>query len=208
MAVIIILPESALKESPWHVQRSIGWFRPDLRSQATEGIEGSSDMRWRYFKFAWEHYTSGDPRMILFGRSVGQMDGVDVLSFTLYNEGAQMEFAVRRLGTHNGLTDFLLGWGLFGYLLNVTMCLSCIVLLLRYSSLFARNSHGACWTFVASSFLLFWLVYTHVGGAFVWPLAIGLVLISLAQTDGLKSNNTSQSIPEKHLEDATAIATA
>lgn len=192
VSVILVLPGSTLRELPWHVQRSLGWFRPDLRTQATEGIEGSSDMRWRYFKFAWDHYTSGDARIILFGRSVGQMDSVDVLSFVLYNDLAQMEFAVRRLGTHNGLTDLLLGWGLFGYLFNVGMCVTCIALLLRYSALFARNSHGACWTFVAASFLAFWLIYTHVGGAFVWPLAIVFVLVALAQTDGLETTEPSR----------------
>jgi hypothetical protein len=182
-ALILVFPVSALKELPWHVQRSVGWFRPDLRTQATEGIQGSSDMRWRYFIFAWEHYTSGDARLILFGRSVGQMDSSDVMSFMLYNELAQMEFAVRRLTTHNGMADFLLGWGLFGYLLNVAMSLSCVVLMICYSLSFTRNTHGSCWAFIAAMFLLYWLIYTHVGGAFVWPLAIGLILVSLAQTE-------------------------
>jgi hypothetical protein len=197
VAFILILPASVLRETPWHVQRSVGWFRPDLRTQATEGIEGSSDMRWRYFKFAWEHYTSGDARMILFGRSVGQMDNIDVMSFVLYNEMAQMEFAIRRLATHNGLTDFLLGWGLFGYLLNIGMAVSCIMLLLKYCKRFDRNSHGGCWLFSAAAFLAFWVVYTHVGGNFVWALAIGLVLIALAQTDGLKPIAKSKAIPGK-----------
>ena len=195
VAFILVLPASVLRETPWHVQRSVGWFRPDLRTQATEGIEGSSEMRWRYFKFAWEHYASGDARMILFGRSVGQMDSVDVLSFVLYNELAQMEFAVRRLGTHNGLTDLLLGWGLIGYLLNMAMALGCIILLLSYLKWFSPSSHGACWIFSAAVFLGFWVVYTHVGGAFVWPLAIGFVLIALAQTDGLKPTEPSRIVP-------------
>jgi hypothetical protein len=206
VSVILILPVSTLRESPWHVQRSIGWFRPDLRTQATEGIEDSSDMRWRYFKFAWEHYSSGDTRMILFGRSVGQMDGVDVLSFVLYNELAQMEFAVRRLGTHNGLTDFLLGWGLLGYLFNICMAVSCIVLLFSYSKLFESNSHGGCWLFSAGVFMTFWVAYTHVGGAFVWPLAIVLVLISLAQTSGLKSSSLTQIAPNQEPAGSTDVA--
>jgi hypothetical protein len=189
VAFILILPASVLRETPWHVQRSVGWFRPDLRTQATEGIEGSSDMRWRYFKFAWERYTSGDARMILFGRSVGQMDNIDVMSFVLYDEMAQMEFAIRRLATHNGMTDFLLGWGLFGYLLNIGMAVSCVVMLLSYSKRFNTNSHGECWLFSAAVFLSFWIVYTHVGGAFVWALAIGFVLISLAQADGLQPSS-------------------
>jgi hypothetical protein len=187
-AFILILPASVLRETPWHVQRSVGWFRPDLRTQATEGIEGSSDMRWRYFQFAWEHYISGDARMILFGRSVGQMDSVDALSFALYNEIAQMEFAVRRLATHNGLTDFLLGWGLLGYLLIAAMCLCCIFLLFNYSQLFLRNTHGDCWLFSAGTFLCFWLIYTHLGGGFPWAIAITLVLVALAQTGGHKPN--------------------
>jgi hypothetical protein len=183
-AALLVMPSTWLRETPWHFQRSIGWFRPDLRTHATEGIEGSSQMRFDLFKFSLNHYISGDSRMILFGRSVGQMDSIDVLSFTLYNELAQMEFAVRRLSTHNGMTDFLLGWGLIGYLLNVTMCLSCILMLLTYLKRFSRCSHGECWIFSAAMFMSFWLVYTHVGGAFVWPLAIALVLVALGQLDG------------------------
>ena len=206
IAVVMIVPPNYLKEAPWHVQRSVGWLRPDLRTQATEGIKDSSDMRLRYFTFAWEHYSSGDARLILFGRSVGQLDSIDVLSFLTYNEWAQMEFAVRRLGTHNGLTDFLLGWGLFGYLLNIGMAISCIIFLFTYSKRFSRNSHGGCWLFSAAVFLAFWLVYTHVGGTFVWALAIGFVLIALAQTDGLKLAKPSPIAPEKPLEHSTAVA--
>jgi len=207
IAALMVMPSSTLKEAPWHVQRSVGWLRPDLKTQATEGIEDSSDMRWRYFSFAWEHYSSGDARLILFGRSVGQMDAIDVTSFLLFNEMAQMEFAVRRLGTHNGLTDYLLGWGLFGYLLNLVMCVSCIVMLFGYSKHFKRNSHGGCWLFTAAVFLSFWLVYTHIGGTFVWPLAIGFVLIALAQTDGLKLNTSLEIIPEQQPVDSAATAT-
>lgn len=145
--------------------------------------------------------------MILFGRSVGQMDGVDVLSFVLYNEMAQMEFAVRRLGTHNGLTDLLLGWGLVGYLLNICMALSCIVLLFRYSKLFERNSHGACWIFSAAIFMTFWIAYTHVGGAFVWPLAIVLVLIGLAQIDGLEPTEPSRITSQAQVGNSTVVVT-
>jgi hypothetical protein len=188
-AVVLILPDQALKETPWHVQRSIAYLRPDLRTQATEGIQGSSDMRWNYFKFAWDHYTDGDARLILFGRSVGQLDSVDILSFRLFNEIAQMEFAVRRLGTHNGLTDFLLGWGLVGYLLNVAMCVSCCTMLFCYLRRFRHRSHGSCWIFIAAVFLSFWLVYTHIGGSFVWPLAIWLVIAALSQTDGLLADD-------------------
>jgi hypothetical protein len=187
LCILLILPATMLKETPWHFQRSVGWFRPDLRTQATEGIEGSSDMRWRHFTFAWEHYISGDARLILFGRSVGQMDYIDVMSFALHNELAQMEFGIRRLATHNGMTDFLLGWGLIGYGLNVLMCISCIIVLIKYLNCFSPASHGRCWLFSAAVFLIFWLVYTHIGGAFVWPLAIGFVLIALAQTDGLST---------------------
>jgi hypothetical protein len=110
---------------------------------------------------------------------------VDVMSFVLFNDLAQMEFAIRRLATHNGLTDFLLGWGFFGYLLNLLMCVTCIIMLFSYGRNFNKNTHGSCWLFIAAVFLLFWLVYTHVGGSFVWPLAIVFVLLALSQTDGL-----------------------
>jgi hypothetical protein len=117
---------------------------------------------------------------------VGQMDSIDVLSILLANELAQMEFAVRRLATHNGLTDFLLGWGLFGYLLNVAMVIACIIMLFSYSKRFKSRSHGDCWVFSAAVFLSFWLIYTHIGGTFVWALAIVFVLVALSQTDGLR----------------------
>jgi hypothetical protein len=191
LAAVLTVPTSVLREAPWHIQRSVGWFRPDLRTQATEGIEGSSDMRWNHFTFALDHYRSGDARMIVFGRSVGQMDNIDVLSFALFDELAMMEFGVRRLATHNGLTDFLLGWGLIGYLLNLLMCVACIIMVFRYLKIFGSSSHGACWLFVAGVFLCFWLVYTHVGGNFIWPLSVVLLLIGLSQTDGLKIKSTT-----------------
>lgn len=186
VAIILVIPISYLKESPFSVQRSVGYIRPDLHTQATAGIGASSEWRWNYFKFAWDHYTSGDARMIIFGRSVGQMDAIDVLSFKLSNELAQMEFAVRRLSTHNGLTDLLLGWGLIGYILNMAMCISCIIMLFSYLKRFAVSSHGGCWIFSAALFLSYWIIYTHLGGGFVWPQAIVFVLIALSQTDGLQ----------------------
>jgi hypothetical protein len=189
IASVLILPTSLLKEAPWTFQRSIGWLRPDLQTQATLGIEGSSNMRWDYFKFSWNYYTSGDLRLLLFGRSAGQMDSIDVTSFMLYNEPAKMEFAVRRLVTHNGMTDFLIGWGFIGYILNVTMCVACIAMLYQYLSMFSRSSYSECWIFSALMFLLYWLVYTHIGGAFVWPLALGFVIVALAQTDGLNTTD-------------------
>jgi len=185
VAIVFVIPTSYLKSSPYSVQRSVGLVRPDLRTQATEGIDASSEWRSNYFKFAWDHYSSGDARMILFGRSVGQMDSIDFLSYLLANENAQMEFAVRRLSTHNGLTDYLLGWGLFGYLLNMTMTISCIIMLFCYLTKFARKTHGSCWIFCSAMFLTFWLLYTHFGGSFVWPLAVVFVLVALSQTDGL-----------------------
>ena len=186
VALILMVPSSMLKETPYFFQRSISYLKPDFANQATDGIQGSSDYRWRFFHYAWDQYTSGDARVILLGRSVGQMDSVDVLSFIINNEQAQMEFAVRRLSTHNGLTDLLLGWGLIGYLLNVAMCISCCVMLFSYLRRFRQRSHGACWIFSAAVFMAFWLVYTHIGGSFVWPLAIVFVLIALSQTDGLE----------------------
>ena len=196
--IIISLPTQVLREAPWHVQRSVAYLRPDLRSQATEGVTGSGDWRWRMFEFAWDHYSSGDARLILFGRSVGQMDNVDTLSFLLGDDYAQMEFSVRRVSTHNGLTDFLLGWGLFGYVLNLAMSVGCIVMLFSYLRRFHRVSHGACWIFVAGSFLSFWLIYTHIGGSFVFPLAIVLVLVALCQTDGLIRNAVAdESVPTR-----------
>jgi len=191
VALLMVIPNSYLKESPYSVQRSVSYFRPDLQTQATEGIQGSSDMRWNFFQFAWQHYTSGDARMIFFGRSVGQMDSVDFLSYLLNNETAQMEFSVRRLSTHNGLTDFLLGWGLIGYILNMAMCISCIIMLFSYQKRFIRSSHGGCWIFTAAMFLSFWLFYTHFGGGFVWPLGIVLVLVALSQTDGLRKTESA-----------------
>jgi hypothetical protein len=196
-SILLILPASVLREAPWHFQRSVGWFRPDLRTHATEGIKGSSDMRLDLFKFAWNHYISGDSRLILFGRSVGQMDNTDVLSFLLYNELATMEFAVRRLTTHNGMTDFLLGWGLFGYLLNIAMCIFCIRFLFHYLKLFQHKSHGECWIFCAAIFMGFWLVYNHVGGSFIWPISIVLVLVALAQRDGLTLRRNSPDLGEE-----------
>ncbi len=186
VAVILMLPVSFLKETPYTIQRSVGLVRPDLRTQATEGIDGSSDYRLNYFKFAWEHYSSGDARLIFFGRSVGQMDSVDFLSFLISNELAQMEFAVRRLGTHNILTDLLLGWGLIGYFLIVTASIVCIVMLFSYSKRFAIQSHGGNWVFCAAVYLTFWLVYSHIGGGFLWPQALVVILVALSQTDGLR----------------------
>jgi hypothetical protein len=186
VAAMLILPTSFLKEAPYTIQRSVGLVRPDLKTQATEGIEGSSDWRLNYFQFAWDHYTSGDARMYLFGRSVGQMDSIDFLSFLIANEIAQMEFAVRRLSTHNALTDFLLGWGLIGYFLIITASVACIIMLFSYLKLFDIKSHGGNWIFCSAVFLAFWLVYSHIGGGFLWPQALAMILVALSQTDGLR----------------------
>lgn len=123
--------------------------------------------------------------MILFGRSVGQMDSSDSLITFITDEKANTEFAIRRVVTHNGLTDLLLGWGLVGYALVVVISLSCCVMLFAYTAKFSPRSYGSCWTFAAAMFLSFWLVYTHIGGSFVWPMAIVLILTALSQTDGL-----------------------
>jgi len=185
VAALLIIPVSTLKEAPHSVQRSVGWLRPDLQTAATDNIQGSTDWRWRLFLSAWEHYRTGGMRMILFGRSVGQMDSSDSLVMFITDEKANTEFAIRRVVTHNGLTDLLLGWGLTGYILIVVISLSCCVMLFAYATKFSARSHGSCWTFAAAMFLSFWLVYTHIGGSFVWPMAIVLILTALSQTDGL-----------------------
>jgi hypothetical protein len=185
VAALLVIPVSALKEAPHSVQRSVGWLRPDLQTAATDNIQGSTDWRWRLFLSAWEHYRTGGVRMILFGRSVGQMDSSDSLITFITDEKANTEFAIRRVVTHNGLTDLLLGWGLVGYALVVVISLSCCVMLFAYTAKFSPRSYGSCWTFAAAMFLSFWLVYTHIGGSFVWPMAIVLILTALSQTDGL-----------------------
>jgi len=185
VAALLVIPVTALKEAPHSVQRSVGWLRPDLQTAATDNIQGSTDWRWRLFLSAWEHYRTGGMRMILFGRSVGQMDSSDSLVVFITDEKANTEFAIRRVVTHNGLTDLLLGWGLIGYILVVVISISCCVMLFAYTARFTPRSHGSCWTFSAAMFLSFWLVYTHIGGSFVWPMAIVLILTALSQTDGL-----------------------
>lgn len=184
-AVLLVIPSSLLREAPWTVQRSVGLLRPDLRTQATAFIEGSSDMRWQYFLAAWRYYTAGDARLLLSGRSVGEMDSSDMLAMVLKDEKAGIEFAIRRLVTHNGLTDFLLGWGLVGYSLIMAMSISCCLMLVAYMKRFRHKSHGSCWIFIAVTMMIFWLVYTHFGGTFIWPIVIVLVLVALSQTDGL-----------------------
>ena len=184
-AALLVLPISLLREAPWTVQRSVGLLRPDLKTQATAFIDSSSNMRWIYFLAAWRYYTAGDTRLILTGRSAGQMDDGDILAIVLKDERASIEFAIKRLVTHNGLTDFLLGWGLIGYVLIMAMCISCCVMLASYMRKFRRRSHGSCWIFIANTMMIFWLVYTHFGGTFIWPIVIVFVLVALSQTDGL-----------------------
>jgi hypothetical protein len=208
LSFIVLVPVAWLKETPWHVQRSLAWLRPDLSTQATEGVEGSTNMRVDLFKYAWQRYTSGDPRLIVFGRSVGQMEYADVMTFQLYDDLGRKEFAVRRLATHNGMTDFLLGWGLIGYLLNVGMCVGSIILLFSYNKHFKPATPGSCWTFIALVFMAFWLLYTHFGGAFVWPLAIVFVLIALAQTSELKPNGSPHPHFATRYSDSTGATTA
>jgi hypothetical protein len=185
MAILHVLPSSLIKDSPFYFQRSVALLRSDLQSKAAEDIRGSSDWRWRYFTYAWDYYTSGDARLVLFGRSVGKMDSTDAFTLALDDEFAAMKIAVRRLWTHNSLTDYLLGWGLFGYILIMAMCLTCIGMLFAYLKVFRPRSHGACWLFIAGSYLSLYVVVTHIGGTFIWPLAIAFILVALSQTDGL-----------------------
>lgn len=190
-AVIFILPTDALKELPFFVQRSVGIVRTDLKTQATASIEGSSDMRREYFKYAMDYWSSGDSRLLLLGRSVGEMDDSDIAMFQNYDANV-IFFAIRRLATHNGITDTLVGWGAIGYLLNIIVWISCTVMLFRFNRLFIKNSDGDCWSFIAAVFMAFWLIYMHIGGGFVWAINIWLTLIALSQVDGLKKTSSHE----------------
>jgi hypothetical protein len=184
--ILATLPVNLLKDMPWHVQRSIGLLRPDLKTDATSGIQGSSDMRRKYFHYALDYWREGDPRLILLGRSVGEMQAQDIKSFEIHNESQVMFFAIRRIATHNGLTDTLIGWGAIGYILNLLVWVSCVYMLFKLNSLYTRGSHGDCWSFIAMTFMAFWLIYMHIGGSYVWAIAIWLALVALVQKDGLK----------------------
>lgn len=183
-AVVLILPTDALKELPYFMQRSVGMIRTDLKTEATASIEGSSDMRREYFKYAWDYWSSGDARLVLLGRSVGEMDDSDIAMFAS-GDASVIFFAIRRIATHNGLTDTLVGWGAVGYILNIIVWISCCIMLFRFNRMFEKGSYGDCWSFIAASFMTFWLVYMHIGGSFVWPIAIWFSLVALTQTDGL-----------------------
>lgn len=183
--IILLLPSSMLVGLPWHVQRSVGMIRGDLQTNATDSIESSTDMRTRYFKYAWEYWVNGDARLMVLGRSVSQMDEQDVQSFALWDEERMMFFAVRRLATHNGVTDMLVGFGAIGYGLSLVVWIACLLMLKQLNKLYIKGSSGHCWSFIAFVYMSYWLIYTHVGGSFVWALAIWLVLVALAQVDGL-----------------------
>ena len=197
ISILIVIPDSALKDAPWAIQRSVGVLRPDVQSQAGDHIQSSNKMRMRFFQTAWDYYSSGPFRLILFGRSIGQMDSSDQLSLFLGDENTAIQFAIKRLATHNGFTDHLLGWGAVGYLLIVAMTISCCVMLFAYMRRFKPRSHGSCWLFIAGFMMAFWLFYTHVGGTFIWPIAVVLVVIALSQTDGLVL--TSSARPAKYI---------
>lgn len=199
IALILLLPEEVLRQTPWHVQRSIGLIRPDIQSSAVSTIEGSTDMRKDYFRFAWDYWSSGNARLIFTGRSVGQMDASDITSFVNYNEAAKMFFAIRRLATHNGLTDLLIGWGALGYFFIIISWVACFMFLHRYNDCFKPGSYGDCWIFVAKVYFAFYVCYMHIGGSFIWPLNIWLIIIALVQTDGLKIAATLQ--PVKYSEE-------
>ncbi len=184
---LMALPLSLLEKSPYHLQRSLGFLRPDLMTEATLGIKGSSNMRIDYFTYAWTYYSSGDMRLLLTGRSVGEMDSQDEKSILNYDENARLFFAIRRLATHNGLTDALLGWGLVGYIMSLGMWISCAAMLHCLNKKFIKGSHGDCWSFAAIVFYIYWIIYSHIGGSNVWMLCVCFILIALAQTDGLKS---------------------
>lgn len=187
LAISLALPASVIEQLPWHVQRSIGMLRPDVKTSATMSIQGSSDMRIRYFKYAWEYWSEGTMRLLLLGRSVSGMDATDAQSFQLGNESAVMFFAIRRLATHSGLTDMLIGFGFLGYLLSILVWIGLFWTLSSFGREFVRGSHGDCWNFIAKVFFAWWAIYSQIAGSFVWPLAIWFCIAALNQTDGLKT---------------------
>ena len=204
-AIMFVMPVEILRKAPFHVQRSIGMIRTDIDSSATQGIEGSSDMRKDYFNYAWDYWSHGDARLILTGRSVGQMDQSDMTSFLSYDEAAKMFFAVRRLATHNGLTDLLLGWGVIGYAFVITTWIACLVMLHKYNGRFTKGSQGDCWLFASKVFFCFYIIYMHIGGSFIWPLNVWFILIALTQVDGLKKSFSSGT--EERIEELPAAVT-
>jgi hypothetical protein len=187
LAISLILPANIIEQLPWHVQRSIGMLRPDVKTSATMSIQGSSDMRVRYFKYAWEYWANGPVRLLFLGRSVSGMDATDAQSFQLGNESAVMFFAIRRLATHSGLTDMLIGFGFLGYLLSVIVWVALFWTLSEFGKKFIKGSHGDCWTFIAKVFFAWWAIYSQIAGSFVWPLAIWFSIAALNQTAGLKT---------------------
>lgn len=185
LSILFLLPTSVLQNMPWQVQRSVAMVRSDLKTQAADSIKGSTDMREDYFLYAWNYWRSGDFRLLLTGRSVGSMEAQDIQMFQASDPNV-IFFAIRRIATHNGLTDMLIGWGALGYLLALISWIFCFLMLNSYNTRFVAGSWGDCWVFIGKIFFAFWLIYTHIGGGFIWPLCIWLILIALAQTDGFK----------------------
>ncbi len=122
------------------------------------------------------------------------MQDADVQSFVLSNEKETVFFGIRRLATHNGITDMLIGFGIIGYLLIILISIGCIIALNSYQKKFESGSYGDCWLFIAKIAFGFWLFYTHLGGNFVWAISIWLVIIAMLQTDGLKTDITGTEV--------------
>jgi|GEM_PF-6535625 len=193
-ATVLVVPETMIESLPYYAQRSVGWLRPDVKSDAILGIKGSTDKRLDWLKYSWDYWSKGDARLLVTGRSVGSMDAQDVAGYLNYNDSVTMWFAIKRLSTHNGFMDLVIGFGLIGYFFVMLSSILLVGLLLHHQKASRNDPQVGAWSFIAAVFLMFWIAYTHFAGSNIWSLCIWFAIIALVQ----KPRDNQSSIKIEH----------
>jgi len=181
-SILLVLPASMIEMFPWNVQRSIALIRPNDLQAGRASILHSSQERQRWFDAAIHYWSSGDMRLLLTGHSVTSMDQRDHYAFAMRDNQARLQFGIRRLATHNVISDLLLGWGIIGYLLNISVWISCIFFLFNLRRLQSGSQMSRNWTLGAILGLSFYVAYSHLGGSWIWPICIVFTITAMAHT--------------------------
>ncbi len=176
--VVNTIDQTAISKMPFIIQRSLAYVLFTSKTEAEAQIEGSSVDRERWFKLGMKEWRSST-RVIWFGRSAYSFRESDIVGLLNKDQTAYDIAAVRRVATHNLVSDLLIMYGAIGATLYYLCCFSLILWLYNWHRQSSPDSEASDWTLVSMLILCFYVVYASIGGTWFWNIIPLFIVVSM-----------------------------
>jgi hypothetical protein len=175
MLIVNALDSSTLQNMPFFMQRSLSYFILKEETEATRQIAGSSSERKRWFELGIKEWKSS-PRIFWFGRSSYSFRESDIIGLLRKDQDSFDDAAVRRVATHNLISDVLIMYGLVGAILYYATCLSLAAFLFMMHRKAPPEREEHDWALISMTMVLFYTLYASVGGGWFWILICVVII--------------------------------